>query len=137
MRGKPAVTCTAKAKTTGQRCGRAPIPGGTVCVFHGGGTQKARAAGQRRVVEATLQRELAAYEKQQAARDAALAPWADDPTIRRVNALGSAAPADLRRVAREMAEGARVLRAAARALEQEQQEREEEDEMWGPADEEW
>ena len=40
MRGRPTVTCAAKAKTTGERCKRAPIPGGTVCIFHGGGTQQ-------------------------------------------------------------------------------------------------
>ncbi|WP_374460766.1 hypothetical protein [Microbacterium sp.] len=29
--------CTAHARSTGERCGNRPIPGGTVCRFHGGG----------------------------------------------------------------------------------------------------
>lgn len=29
--------CTARARSTGERCGNRPIPGGTVCRFHGGG----------------------------------------------------------------------------------------------------
>ncbi|WP_151084518.1 hypothetical protein [Nocardioides cynanchi] len=74
-------------------------------------------------------RELAAAEKRREIHEAALEPWADDPAIRRVNAVGRADPADLRRVAREMAEGARIFRAAARALEQEQQEPEEDEEL--------
>lgn len=46
--------CTATAKGSGQRCKRAAIPGGTVCVKHGGGATQVRAAAQRRVVEAEV-----------------------------------------------------------------------------------
>ena len=36
------VSCTATSKQSGQRCKRRPIPGGTVCVMHGGGTPRVR-----------------------------------------------------------------------------------------------
>lgn len=39
--------CTANSKNTGVRCRRRPIPGGTVCNKHGGGSKVARAAGER------------------------------------------------------------------------------------------
>lgn len=41
--------CTSKAKTTGNRCRRAAILGGTVCKIHGGGTPVIKAAAARRV----------------------------------------------------------------------------------------
>lgn len=50
MEGKP--KCTSKAKQTGDRCRRPPVPGGTVCHIHGGGSPKVRAAAARRVAEA-------------------------------------------------------------------------------------
>lgn len=36
--GLPARQCTGTSKITGERCKRAPIPGGTVCKMHGGAT---------------------------------------------------------------------------------------------------
>lgn len=115
MRGKPTVTCTAKAKSTGERCGRAPIPGGSVCLFHGGGTRKARAAGRRRLAEAAILANLAAWEKQQSARQQALAPWSKEIAVRFPE---YARPADLRRVAREMTAAARLLRAVAASFDE-------------------
>lgn len=50
--------CHAKSKTTGEQCGRSPIPGGTVCWYHGGAKATTRAAGQRRLAEAKLEKEL-------------------------------------------------------------------------------
>lgn len=47
-----APRCTATAKGTGERCKRRPIPGGTVCVKHGGGAPAVRAAAEQRQVEA-------------------------------------------------------------------------------------
>jgi hypothetical protein len=41
--------CTATAKGTGERCKRRPIPGGTVCVKHGGGAAQVREAAQARL----------------------------------------------------------------------------------------
>jgi hypothetical protein len=38
MEGLSYVPCTAKSKQSGVRCKRRPIPGGAVCVMHGGGT---------------------------------------------------------------------------------------------------
>lgn len=87
-------------------------------MFHGGGTRKARAAGRRRIAEADLVSRLALYEKKQAAHEAALAPWMNEPAIRQVNVGEKPDPKQLRRIAREMTEGARILRAAARALEE-------------------
>jgi nucleotide-binding universal stress UspA family protein len=47
--------CTATAKSTGQRCGRAPVPGATVCKIHGGGSPRVRAAARRRLDLAAAQ----------------------------------------------------------------------------------
>ena len=43
--------CTATAKGTRQRCKRRPIPGGTVCVKHGGGAPQVKAAAAKRLDE--------------------------------------------------------------------------------------
>lgn len=43
--------CTANAKGSGDRCKRAPIPGGTVCNMHGGGSPSARRKGQNNLME--------------------------------------------------------------------------------------
>lgn len=40
--------CTAKSKSTGQRCAKRPLKGQTVCQYHGGNTRVAKAAGARR-----------------------------------------------------------------------------------------
>lgn len=44
-----APRCTGTAKSTGARCKRRPIPGGTVCVKHGGGAPQVRNAAQARL----------------------------------------------------------------------------------------
>lgn len=44
--------CRATSKRTGKRCGRYPVPGGTVCYFHGGASAKHLAAAERRRAEA-------------------------------------------------------------------------------------
>lgn len=44
--------CTATAKGTGERCKRLAIPGGKVCVKHGGAAPAVRAAAERRKAEA-------------------------------------------------------------------------------------
>lgn len=54
--------CTATSKQTGNRCGRAAIPGGTVCNFHGGKAPQTIAVAQRRLVEQQATRELAKIE---------------------------------------------------------------------------
>jgi len=41
--------CTARAKGTGQRCKRRPIPGGSVCVKHGGGAPQVKDAARDRL----------------------------------------------------------------------------------------
>ena len=46
--------CTAKSKTTGQRCKNPPIPGGTVCRIHGGAAPQVQAVAARRVLEALI-----------------------------------------------------------------------------------
>jgi hypothetical protein len=40
--------CTATNRQ-GKRCGRRPIPGGTVCVMHGGGAPQVKAAAEERL----------------------------------------------------------------------------------------
>jgi hypothetical protein len=42
--------CTAIGKTNGERCGRAPIPGGTVCVVHGGSAPAVQLAAKTRLL---------------------------------------------------------------------------------------
>jgi hypothetical protein len=44
--------CRGTSKQSGERCKRAAIPGGRVCVMHGGASPQARAAAQRRQAEA-------------------------------------------------------------------------------------
>lgn len=41
--------CTATSKQSGQRCRQHPIPGGTVCRFHGGGAPQVRAKAEERL----------------------------------------------------------------------------------------
>lgn len=48
----PARRCTAKAKSTGERCKRRPIIGGTVCKVHGGGAPQVKAAARARLAGA-------------------------------------------------------------------------------------
>lgn len=49
MDGAP--RCTARARSTGERCGNRPIPGGTVCRFHGGGAPAVRRRARLRLAE--------------------------------------------------------------------------------------
>jgi len=51
--------CTAKSKQSGERCKRRAIPGGHVCIIHGGRTPGAVAAAQRQLVEQRARRSLA------------------------------------------------------------------------------
>jgi hypothetical protein len=44
-----APRCTATAKGSRQRCKRRPIPGGTVCVKHGGGAPQVQAKAEERL----------------------------------------------------------------------------------------
>lgn len=55
------TTCTAKSKSTQERCKNPPIPGGTVCRIHGGSAPQVRAAGARRVLEALVAPALLQY----------------------------------------------------------------------------
>ncbi len=45
-----APRCTATAKGSGQRCKRRPIPGGPVCVKHGGGAPQVKAKALERLL---------------------------------------------------------------------------------------
>lgn len=47
----PFVSCTATAKGSRQRCKRRPIPGGTVCVKHGGGAPQVKEAAMARLMK--------------------------------------------------------------------------------------
>lgn len=51
--------CTATAKSTGERCGRAALPGAKVCRFHGAGAPQVRAAAGRRHAAALAERDAA------------------------------------------------------------------------------
>lgn len=48
----PGVQCTARSKTTGQRCQRPALLGGNVCRSHGGNAPQTRAKAQRRLEQA-------------------------------------------------------------------------------------
>ena len=43
------MPCTATSKQSGQRCKRRPIPGGHVCVMHGGKAPQVQASAQERL----------------------------------------------------------------------------------------
>ena len=49
MEGKP--RCTATSKQAGRQCRRYPIPGGTVCVMHGGGAPQVQKKAMERLME--------------------------------------------------------------------------------------
>ncbi len=53
-RRKDGVTCSAKSKSTGVRCGNPPLVGGSVCRIHGGGAPQVKEAAARRVLEALV-----------------------------------------------------------------------------------
>ena len=46
-----APRCTAHARSTGERCGNRPIPGGTGCRFHDGGATAVRRRARLRLAE--------------------------------------------------------------------------------------
>lgn len=48
----PTDRCTATARQTGQRCKRRPIPGGSVCIIHGGAAPQVAAAARQRLQHA-------------------------------------------------------------------------------------
>lgn len=41
--------CTAQSRTSGKRCAQPPIPGGTVCRYHGGGAPQVQMAALKRL----------------------------------------------------------------------------------------
>lgn len=47
----PSRQCTAKAKGTGNRCGKYAIPGGTVCKNHGGAASQVKNKAKLRLLE--------------------------------------------------------------------------------------
>lgn len=53
--------CTAKAKSTGNRCTRPSVPGGTVCRFHGGAAKQVKAKAEKRVAEQVLRDAVTTY----------------------------------------------------------------------------
>lgn len=116
--GKPAIRCAATSKGTGQRCGKAPIPGGTVCRFHGGGSKKAREAGLRKVRDDKIWAGLVALDfervRERSIDEAAFSQWAQDARLLPMN---WADPRDLREVAREMRAKATDLTNQARQIE--------------------
>lgn len=56
--GDPPLMCSARAKSTGERCQRRPIRGGTVCYVHGGAAPAVKAAAARRLAVAEVEIEL-------------------------------------------------------------------------------
>ena len=58
----PRRQCTSKAKGTGARCKRSPVPGAEVCVVHGGAAPQVRAKAAERLLTARIRGELAKAE---------------------------------------------------------------------------
>lgn len=58
----PKRQCTSKAKGTGARCKRSPVPGAEVCVVHGGAAPQVRAKAAERLLTARIRGELAKVE---------------------------------------------------------------------------
>ena len=58
----PKRQCTSKAKGTGARCKRSPVPGAEVCVVHGGAAPQVRAKAAERLLTARIRGELAKAE---------------------------------------------------------------------------
>lgn len=56
-----AQQCKAKAKSTGKRCARYSIEGGTVCRAHGGASKQAKGAAKRRQAEVKAAQEVEAH----------------------------------------------------------------------------
>ena len=50
--------CSAKSKSTGQRCANYAIRGGTVCRIHGGAAKQSKAAAKRRLTTERIQKQL-------------------------------------------------------------------------------
>lgn len=47
--GKNYIPCVGTSKQSGKRCKRRPIPGGTVCIIHGGGAPQVMLAAEERL----------------------------------------------------------------------------------------
>lgn len=47
--------CSARSKQSGEQCKQRPIPGGTVCRFHGGSSPAVRAAAEQRQADAAAE----------------------------------------------------------------------------------
>ena len=58
----PKRQCTSKAKGTGDRCKRSPVPGAEVCVVHGGAAPQVKAKAAERLLTARIRGELAKVE---------------------------------------------------------------------------
>jgi hypothetical protein len=81
--GDDRVTCSARAKATGERCQRAPIRGATVCYVHGGQAKQVRAAAARRLAAEKVESDVKnaiAFESREGVTDplGALALLADE-----------------------------------------------------------
>lgn len=64
--------CSARSKSTGERCRRAPIRGATVCYVHGGMAPQVRDAARRRLEAQEVEREIRnaiAYEAHEGVAD--------------------------------------------------------------------
>lgn len=49
MRGSDPMRCTATSRQRGERCRQRPIPGGAVCVYHGGKAPQVQAKAEERL----------------------------------------------------------------------------------------
>lgn len=63
--------CTATSRTTGNRCGQRPIPGGTVCRYHGGAAPQVQRSARGRLAELVMPAiETLNHERENAKRSA-------------------------------------------------------------------
>lgn len=108
---RPAVRCHAH-RTNGEPCGNYAMHGASVCHAHGGRAPAVRKAAQRRMVEATLSREVTRLLMSEQVRQEALRPWTRELGPRAV--WGWHKPEMLRRIAAEMRSFADELSALAK-----------------------
>lgn len=112
---RPAVPCAAHNRRA-EPCHNFAMHGGRVCHAHGGRAPQVRAKAERRLAGVRAHVAVSRVMKRAAMRKRALTPWADE--LAQSAVIRQWMPAtELRQIAREMTDMARLLRAEARETE--------------------
>lgn len=116
-RVRQALQCAATSKTTGERCRKYAIVGGTVCPSHGGSAPQVRRRAAMRVAERAEWRHVQKILDRNRVVDGAVAPHRDD-------AFWAEMVLDtktMRRIAKAMTTEAKAIRERARQIDAERQ----------------